>query len=97
MRVSRSFVTIACITSAFSALSLFVCGVKRTDSDRILIILSKIILLVSFIAGLIGVAVGIAFITDSSLKCVLAASAIIGIIAVVINAITTLVAIIMIE
>jgi hypothetical protein len=97
MLVSRAFVTIACITSALSALSLFVFGVKSTDSDRILIIISKILLLVSFIAGLIGVVVGIAFVTDFSLKCDLAASAIIGIIAIFINAITTVVVIIMIK
>ncbi len=97
MMVSRAFVTIACIISALSALCLFVCGVIRKDSDQVLIIISKILLIVSFIAGLIGVAVGVAFVTNSPFEYGLAASAIIGIIAVIINAITAVVAIIMIR
>jgi hypothetical protein len=97
MMASRAFITIACIISALSALCLFACGVISKDSDQVLIIIGKFLLIVSFIAGLIGVAVGIAFVTNSPIEHALAASGIIGIIAVIINAITAVVAIIMIR
>ena len=62
MMVSRAFVTIACIISALSALCLFACAMIEQLRDRIVIMISKVLPIVSFIAGVIGVAVGIAFI-----------------------------------
>jgi hypothetical protein len=69
----------------------------RKESDRILIIISEILLILSFIAGVIGVALGIAFATQSPLEYKLAASGIIGIVAVIINAIAAVVTIIMVR
>lgn len=87
MLASRAFLTIACIISGLSALCLIAYALISTDSNQAITLLSKIIPLVSFVAGLIGIAVGIAFITDPLLKFKLSAAAIVGIIAVVINAI----------
>ncbi len=85
--VSRAFTTIACIISALSALCLFACAIIRTDSNRIVIIISKILPFVSLIAGVIGLALGIAFITDILSDYEIDVAAIMGITAVAINAI----------
>lgn len=65
MIVARAFVTIACILSALSVLCLVAWTVIRTELNRIVLIVGKVLPLVSLIAGIIGVAVGIAFIVQS--------------------------------
>jgi len=92
MMVSRAFTTIACIISALSALCLFACAIIRTDSNRIVMIISKILPLISLVAGVIGVAVGIAFINNSTplLDYEIDVAAIMGITAVAINVIGAL-------
>ena len=59
----------------------------KKESNHPLLLMCKILSFGALIAGIIGVALGIVFVTEiSSLKLKLDASAIIGIIAVVINA-----------
>ena len=84
MLAARAFVTIACIMSAVSAPCLFAYLLQSADSNRIMSMISKILPFVSLIAGIIGVAVGIAFVTYQDHFKVHAA-AIVGIVAVVIN------------
>ena len=97
MLASRVFVTIACIISALSVLSLAATVVIQKDSNRIFIIISVILLILSLVAGIIGVALGIAFVTNSPFEHKLAASGIIGIVAVIINAIAVVVAGVMVR
>lgn len=84
MLTARTFVTIACIMSILSVIFLFARLVESADSNRIVILISKSLPLITLIAGIIGVAVGIAFVTyKDALK--INAAAILGIVALVIN------------
>jgi len=92
--VARAFVTIACIISPLSALCLILCAVISTDSNRIVITISKLLPFVSLVAGIIGVAVGIVFVTSSPLpySFKLSDAAFLGITAVVVNMIGAILA-----
>jgi hypothetical protein len=92
MMVARAFVTIACILSALSALCLFACIITRTDLNRIMSIISNILPIVSFVAGLIGLSFGIAFIMTFPVDFQMDVATILGITAVGINAIGAFVA-----
>jgi hypothetical protein len=91
MMVARAFVTIACIISGLSALCLFARAMIESASRRIIIMISKVLPIVSFIAGVIGVAFGIAYILSTNGAKILEA-AILGITAVAINTIGSILA-----
>jgi hypothetical protein len=76
--------TIACILSALSALCILACGFVVTSSDKILILVAKALPLVTLVAGIIGVAVGISAVSTGGPGS-LGVAAILGIIAVIIN------------
>ncbi|CAF3332150.1 unnamed protein product [Rotaria socialis] len=86
MMAARVFVTIACILSALSAVCIFTYIIIKTDANQIIFMISKVLPILSFIAGAIGLAVGIAFITPSdSIK--LSSATFVDIVAVAINVI----------
>jgi len=84
---ARAFVILACIMSAISALLLFACAAISDNTRRILLMAGKGLAFVSLIMGIIGVALGINFCMEaiSETKLNWGASAIIGIIAIVVN------------
>ena len=78
---------IACIASGLAVPCILAYILMKKESNHPLLLMCKILSFGALIAGIIGVALGIVFVTEiSSLKLKLDASAIIGIIAVVINA-----------
>jgi hypothetical protein len=88
--VARAFVTTACIMSGLSVLCLFLCAIINKDSKRSIIIISKVLTNVSLIAGVIGVGVGLAYVTSEA-GAKIKEAAILGIIAMIINTIGALV------
>ncbi len=85
---ARVFVTIACILSSFSILSILLILLVKPDSKRILTLLTKVFTIGSLIAGILGVAIAIIFVLkddQSKLAFVIGVSGILGIIAVVFN------------
>ena len=91
MLVARAFLTIACIISGLSVLFLFARAMMESTARKIIIMISKILPVVSFIAGIIGVAVGINYILSSNGGKIREA-AILGITAVAFNAIGSMMA-----
>ncbi|CAF5086136.1 unnamed protein product, partial [Rotaria magnacalcarata] len=92
MIAARAFVTIACILSALSAVCIFTYIIIQTETNQILFMISKVLPILSFIAGIIGLAVGIAFITSSdSVK--LSSATFVDIVAVAINVIGAILAV----
>ncbi|CAF2955200.1 unnamed protein product [Rotaria sp. Silwood2] len=81
---ARAFITIACILSGLSVVCLVMCAVIKTDSNHIVFMISKALPFVSFVAGIIGLAVGIAFVTAPGGRKI-SSAAFVGIAAVVIN------------
>lgn len=63
MVAARAFMTIACFLSGLSAVCLFTYIIMNTDSNRVLFVISKVLPILSFIAGIIGLAIGIAYVT----------------------------------
>jgi hypothetical protein len=86
---ARAFVTLACIISGFSALLLFACVATGDNTRRILLIAGKALAFVCLVMGIIGIAVGINVTTDTNgefgIQLSWGASAIIGVIAIVLN------------
>ena len=95
--IIKGFLTTACVVSGLCALALLVCGIAREDSNRAILLISKALLFLSFTVELIAVAVGLSFMTDALIRFKIGVSAIMGIIAVTINGIVTLMAILMIR
>jgi hypothetical protein len=86
MMAARTFTTIACILSAFSALSLFACILQIINSNKLLITISKGITIASLLIGAIGLAVGIIFVTQDNAYTI-SVAAIFAIIALIMNVI----------
>ena len=85
---SRAFVTIACILSIISAVSLFVSLVASDRLRSMLLLVGKLLAWICLIAGIIGVAIGIDTLTRyESERVPWGASSIIGVIALVVNAV----------
>jgi len=86
---ARAFVTLACIMSGFSALLLFASVATADNIRRILLIAGKGLAFTYLIMGIIGIAVGINVTTDTKgefgTQLSWGASAIIGVIAIVLN------------
>jgi hypothetical protein len=95
MTIARVFVTISCILLSFSILSILSILLVQEDSKRILALLTKVLSIGSFIAGIVGLALGIAFVMNHNelgIKYKIGVSSILAIIAVIFNlggAITT--------
>jgi hypothetical protein len=84
---ARAFVTLACITSAISALCLLI-SVGMIDNKRqILIYVGKGLAFACLIMGIIGIAVGISVTTETGTEAKLdwGAASIIGIVLIFIN------------
>jgi len=85
---ARAFVTIACILSIISAVSLFVSLVASDRLRSMLLLVGKLLAWICLIAGIIGVAIGIDTLTRyESERVPWGASSIIGVIALVVNAV----------
>ncbi|UJR12094.1 hypothetical protein I4U23_016272 [Adineta vaga] len=56
---ARAFVTLVCITSAISALFLFLFGRMIDSENRLVLLIIKCLVVASLVMGIIGVAVGI--------------------------------------
>jgi len=85
---TRAFVTIACILSIISAVSLFVSLVASDRLRSMLLLVGKLLAWICLIAGIIGVAIGIDTLTRyESERVPWGASSIIGVIALVVNAV----------
>ena len=84
MMAARIFITMACILSALSAMSLFICALNITYSNRLLIMISKGITFFSLMMGIIGLVIGIIFITEGNAYTISVAT-ILAIIALIIN------------
>jgi hypothetical protein len=90
---SRVFVTIACIFSSFSILSVSLILLVNADSKRIAALFTIVFSIGSLIAGIIGFALGITFVLQSNefdLSLKIGASSIIAIIALVFNILGTI-------
>ena len=84
LKVARAFMTIACLLAPIAAIVFFIQVVLGSNLRKALVYIGVVLTAVTLIAGIIGVAVGGALIgEDSGAK--LAAAAIIGIIALIIN------------
>jgi hypothetical protein len=81
---ARAFMTIACILSALSVIGLFTNLKDETSSNQMMVTISKVLVVVCFVVGLIGVAVGISFTTYGGGGS-LGAAIYLGIIALVVN------------
>jgi len=85
---ARAFVTIACILSIISAVSLFVSLVASDRLRSMLLSVGKLLAWICLIAGIIGVAIGVDTLTRYENERVpWGASSIIGVIALVVNAV----------
>ena len=85
---ARAFVTIACILSIISAVSLFVSLVASDRLRSMLLSVGKLLAWICLIAGIIGVAIGVDTLTRyESERVPWGASSIIGVIALVVNAV----------
>ncbi|CAF1527983.1 unnamed protein product [Adineta ricciae] len=88
MITARAFLTLACILSGISVLCLFA-GIVLTDhQQKIILLTSKILTVGSFLTGVIGLSVGIAYATSTGglpLSVSLNVAAILVIVAVVLN------------
>ncbi len=84
---ARAFVTLACIMSGISTLLLFISVATSDNAKQILLMAAKGLAFACLVMGIIGVAVAINGTTETALETKLdwGASAIIGIIAIVLN------------
>jgi len=84
---ARAFVTLACIFSGISAVLLFITVPINDNGKQILLMAGRGLAFVCLIMGIIGVAVGINVTTETTLEIKLnwGASAILGIIAIILN------------
>lgn len=85
-RVAQAFITLACIMSGLSVISVL-STVEIDNHKRKILLIGRILAVISLITGIIGVAVGMNIITDTPLETHLGwgASVIIGIVAIIIN------------
>ena len=84
----RAFMTLACILSGICAICLFVYAVVSDKVPKIMLIASKVLAFITLIMGIIGVGVGGSItqtLNEAGAGYSLGASAIVGIIAVIIN------------
>jgi len=81
--VARAFMTLACIFSTFSALCFFSL-MRDSSSIQMIMIISKILPFVCLVCGIIGVAVGISFITYMN-KLTISSAAMLAIVAPIVN------------
>lgn len=84
IQAARAFVTIACILSGIAALCLLAQLVDSIGDNRLIGLISKFLPLTSLIAGVIGFAVGVAFILGD-FKLTFGAAAILAVVALVTN------------
>ncbi|CAF1442166.1 unnamed protein product [Adineta steineri] len=85
---SRAFMTLTCILSGFTTISLFICAFTDVGKNRILLLITKALAFVCLIMGIIGVGVGgsiIEILGKVSGKPSLSAASTLGIIAIIIN------------
>ncbi|CAF1631779.1 unnamed protein product [Adineta ricciae] len=97
MLAARAFMTLACIFSAISATCLFACLLESINKNTNVITMIKIIPFVCFIMGIIGLALGISYTTVTGPEIIsmsLGAGAILAIIAVILNLIGAILALI---
>ncbi|CAF1661271.1 unnamed protein product [Adineta ricciae] len=95
MLAARSFVTLACIFSAISGICLFACLLESINKNTNVITMIKIIPIICFIIGIIGLALGISYTTVTGPEIIsmsLGAGAILAIIAVILNLIGVILA-----
>jgi len=87
MMTARAFITISCILSSLSALSIILHGLFHEDSKRKISILAIVLSIGSLFGGIIGVAVGISFIKSDVIGegFTFGLSSILGIVAIVLN------------
>ncbi|CAF3595869.1 unnamed protein product [Adineta steineri] len=84
----RAFMTLACILSGITTISLFICAFTDVGKNRILLLITKASAFVCLIMGIIGVGVGgsiIQILSEGSVKFSLGAASTLGIIAIIIN------------
>ena len=84
MIAAKAFMTLACLLSAFSALCIFSNLTNNTNSNSMMIMICRLLPVLCFVCGIIGVGLGIAYITDQELLKI-STAAILGIAAVVLN------------
>ncbi len=84
MMAAKAFMTFACLLSVFSVLCIFSNLTDNTNSNSMMIMACRILPGVCVVSGIIGVALGIAYINDQEVLSI-GAAAILGIVAVVLN------------
>ncbi|CAF3904752.1 unnamed protein product, partial [Rotaria sp. Silwood1] len=93
IKAARAFITLACILSGISAICLIVYSLMGDNKPRILLLAIQGLVFACLIMGIIGVAIGISTATNTGpLTRDLGAAAIVGIVAVVINVVGAIVA-----
>ncbi|CAF1540119.1 unnamed protein product [Adineta ricciae] len=93
MAAAKTFITLACIFSAISALCLVACIIESINKNTIVVTLIKVLPILSLVVGIIGLAVGISYATyigSLPAEVSLGAASILAIIAVVINLIAAI-------
>jgi hypothetical protein len=66
MMAVRAFITMACILSGLATGCFVICALKSVDSNRLVILATKVLCIASLVTGIIGMAVGATFGTDES-------------------------------
>ncbi|UJR24608.1 hypothetical protein I4U23_005983 [Adineta vaga] len=97
MLAARVFITLACIFSAISAICLVACAIEAINKNPMIVMVVKILPIICFVMGIIGLALGISYTTFTgsiSMKVSLGAGAILVIIAVIINLIGAILALV---
>lgn len=84
MIAAKAFMTFACLLSVFSVLCIFSNLTDNTNSNSMTIMACRILPGVCVVSGIIGVALGIAYINDQEVLSI-GAAAILGIVAIVLN------------
>ena len=84
---ARAFMTITCILAPFSVICILLNLMRNTSSNQMITMISKILPSVCFVFGIIGVALGISFITNDNNEdfVQLGAAGALGILAVIFN------------
>jgi hypothetical protein len=93
---ARAFITIACIISGVSAICFFACALKTINQNKMAIMIGIALTISSFVAGVIGLGLGITVTTATGslpIKASISSAAIIAIVAVVVNMLGTVLAV----